>query len=313
MPPLPGFSDNPFRTRDDVLAGTLALLRPLLPCFSPDHGRIRLPVATGTHFDETAAQLEGFARPLWAVGALQAGETAGAAKSTAVEDVLRPWIQGIAVGTDPGHAEYWGTIDNMDQRMVEAEIVAYALLAAPQRLFHSQTPRVQANITAWLRGLIGQRMPQTNWLWFRVMASLALVCVAGEKGDAAIEAQMRADLAALDSFYLDDGWSSDGPWLTDEQQAAEEAQAQATGRRDTVGVGRQVDYYSGSFAIQFSQLLFCKFGAHLDPARAERYRERARRFGASFWRYFDADGRSPLSFRSFLSDNQDPSSPLAAP
>ncbi|CAK7207667.1 hypothetical protein SEUCBS139899_010478 [Sporothrix eucalyptigena] len=288
MPPLPGFSDNPLRTRDDLVAATLALLRPLQEkCFSPEKARVRIPVSTGAHFDEAAAQLEGFARPLWAVGALLEGTRAG----TGVPDVLDPWIRGIAVGTDPTHPEYWGDINNMDQRMVESEIVSFALLAAPDRLFYAQPAHVQANIVTWLRHMRGKEMPPTNWLWFRVMANLALLRLIGDaKEKEAATSEMHNDLAKLDSYYIGDGWSSDGSWLTEEQQAAEEAEARVNGIRDT-GIGRQVDYYSGSFAIQFSQLLYCRYGgAELDPTRAERYRTMARQFGAKFWRYFDADG-----------------------
>ncbi|KAL1893132.1 hypothetical protein Sste5346_006564 [Sporothrix stenoceras] len=292
MPPHPGFSDNPLRTRADVVKATLALLRPLQQtCFSPEKGRVRIPVATGAHFDEAAAQLEGFARPLWAVGALLEGGSND-------DDVLGPWIKGIAVGTDPAHPEYWGNINDMDQRMVESEIVSYALLAAPNQLFYAQPLRVQANIVAWLRQMSGKEMPPTNWLWFRVMANLALLrladndkTVGGDKDQKKVLLdQMNADLAKLDSYYIGDGWSSDGSWLTEEQQAAEYEEARINGSRDT-GIGRQVDYYSGSFAIQFSQLLYCRYGgADLDPERAERYRKMARQFGASFWRYFDAEG-----------------------
>ena len=292
MPPFPGFSDNRLRTRDDLVRATLALLQPLHACFSPEHGRVRIPVATGAHFDEAAAQLEGFARPLWAVGALLEGPKL----SSDGERVVDPWIRGIAVGTDPNHAEYWGDISNMDQRMVESEIVSYALLAAPERLFHSQPKQVQQNIVAWLRRMSGKEMPPTNWLWFRVMANLALLRLAGpdntspnNSNDPVLVEQMRADLAHLDTFYIGDGWSSDGSWLTEEKQAEEEAEFRLTGSRDT-GVGRQADYYSGSFAIQFSQLLFSRYGAEFDPARAERYRQQARQYGEKFWRYFDAQG-----------------------
>ncbi|KJR85820.1 uncharacterized protein SPSK_08718 [Sporothrix schenckii 1099-18] len=297
MPPLPGFSDNPLRTRADVVRATLALLRPLQQtCFSPGRGRVSLPVATGAHFDEAAAQLEGFARPLWAVGALLEGGEGG--KSDGSDDVLAPWIEGMAVGTDPEHPDYWGDINDMDQRMVESEIVSYALLAAPNRLFYAQPLRVQANIVRWLRQMSGKEMPPTNWLWFRVMANLTVlrltdgqVAGGGEPADNKVLVdQMNEDLAKLDSYYIGDGWSSDGSWQTEEQQAAEREEARVHGRRDT-SMGRQVDYYSGSFAIQFSQLLYTRYGgASLDPARAERYRSMARQFGASFWRYFDEDG-----------------------
>lgn len=75
MPPLSGFSDNDFETRDDIIHVTEALLRPLIPYMSLNKGRIKLPHATGTHFNKTAAQLKGFARPLWAVGALLMGRS----------------------------------------------------------------------------------------------------------------------------------------------------------------------------------------------------------------------------------------------
>ncbi|TLD34259.1 hypothetical protein PspLS_00316 [Pyricularia sp. CBS 133598] len=292
MPPLDGFTDNPWLTRADFLTGTTALLKPLHPFFSPSNARIRLSPATGTHFDETAAQLEGFARPLWAVGALLLGNdsTAKDADSTDLDSLLQPWITGIATGTDPEHAEYWGAISPTDQRMVEAEIVSFALLAAPDTLYTALNARSQTNVANWLRGMVGKSMPLNNWRWFRVLSELALIKVCGVSGDEAemLRQEMQADLAVLDGFYLSGGWSADGPWLP----AGAEREGRGKGRRvdEEVGAGRQVDYYSGSFAIQFSQLLYVRFAADLDPERAEMYRQRARDFGRSFWRYFDADG-----------------------
>lgn len=298
MPPLPGFSDNPLRTRDDLIRANIALVKPLLPHFSPEKARIRIPVASGAHFDEAAAQLEGFARPLWSVGALLSSLAAGVSDADLahqIDQVTEPWIAGYTAGTDSGHAEYWGSVGQVDQRMVEAEIVSFALLSSPDKLFHSRDERTRQNITAWLRGMNGKAMPDTNWRWFRVFANLALIRVCGVAHDE-VKAEMDADLGLLDSFYLEDGWSSDGPWLTAKEMAEEEALFDQTRRRDRVRPGRQVDYYSGSFAIQFSQLLYTKFAADLDPKRVEKYRQQARDFGASFWRYFDSEG----SFAKYL-------------
>lgn len=292
MPPLKGFSDNPLQTRDDLINANLALLSPLLPHFSPEKARIRVPVTSGAHFDEAAAQLEGFARPLWSVGALLSCLTTGldnAGLAEEIRKVTEPWIAGYTAGTDPDHAEYWGSVGQVDQRMVEAEIVSFALLSAPDKLFHSRDERTRHNITSWLRGMNGKAMPDTNWRWFRVFANLALVRVCGVPVDE-VKPEMDADLALLDSFYLEDGWSSDGPWLTADEMAQEEALFDVARRRDRVRPGRQVDYYSGSFAIQFSQLLYTKFSGDLDPQRVEKYRQQAREFGASFWRYFDSEG-----------------------
>ena len=287
MPPLPGFSDNPFQTREDFVKATIALLKPLHPHFSPCHARISLPVATGAHFDQGAAELEGFARPLWAVGALLAASDTGA--DSGILDGLQPWMDGFVAGTDPAHPEYWGEINNMDQRMVEAEIIAFALLAAPDKLYHARDPFARGNITTWLRGMNGKEMPSNNWRWFRVFADLALMTVCGVPA-AELREEMETDLQILETFYIGDGWAGDGRWLTTEQAEEEEKLALSETRRDLVGIGRQVDYYSGSFAIQFSQLLYSKFASDIDPERAERYRQRAREFSVGFCRYFDAHG-----------------------
>jgi hypothetical protein len=249
-------------------------------------------VTSGAHFDEGAAQLEGFSRPLWSVGALLACAAAGVANAglaAEIRKVTEPWISGYAVGTDPGHPEYWGSIGQVDQRMVEAEIISFALLSAPDMLFDGQDEKTRQNITSWLRDMNGKAMPDNNWRWFRVFANLALVHVCGVPFDD-LKAEMDADLALLDSFYVKNGWSSDGPWLTAKEMAEEEGAFDETRRRDRVRPGRQVDYYSGSFAIQFSQLLFTKFSGDLYPQRIEKYRQQAREFGASFWQYFDSAG-----------------------
>ena len=72
-------------------------------------------------------------------------------------------------------------------------------------------------------------MPNTNWLWFRVFANMGLA----KNGAPYSQEKMEADMDHLDSFYRDEGFSNDGP-------------AGYT----------QMDYYSGSFAIQFLQLLY---------------------------------------------------------
>ncbi|GFF32206.1 streptothricin hydrolase [Aspergillus udagawae] len=291
MPPLPSFSNNPLLTRNDFLHAALALVRPLHACFSPAHALIRLPISTGAHFDDGAALLEGFARPLWVIATLlhSLSSTSDPATMEAIKTVSQPWVEGIRAGTDPEHEEYWGSIANGDQRMVEAEVLACALLFAPDAFFQGQDEATQRNIVAWLRGMHGKDMPVNNWRWFRVFANLALVLVAGVPYDE-VKEEMDADFAVLDGFYLGGGWSGDGPWLSAEEEIREREERMRTGRWDTVGCGRQADYYSGSFAIQFSQLLFVKFASHLDPERAERYRVQAREFGVTFWRYFDKDG-----------------------
>ncbi|KAH8736578.1 hypothetical protein BGZ61DRAFT_490199 [Ilyonectria robusta] len=283
MPSLGGFSDNPLQTRADVMQAVVALLKPLTQYFSPAHARIRIPRAVGTKFDETAAQLEGFARPLWAIGALlMGGEPAW--------DLIDQWVEGFEAGVDPEHPEYWGAIKDMDQRMVETEMISFALLATPKHLLWDRfSPKTQSNMIHWLLGLHGKAMPPANWLWFRVFANLALRRVCGVDTPEVRES-MRVDLEVLDSMYICDGWSGDGVWRSSEIDEEEYRVHLETGRANTIQASRSVDYYSGSFAIQFSQLLYVRFAYDLDLKRTEKYRQQARDFGQGFSRFFDTDG-----------------------
>ncbi|KAJ4371219.1 hypothetical protein N0V83_004436 [Neocucurbitaria cava] len=271
MPPLTGFSDNCFTTHTDFKTASLALLRALKPYQSHGGARIKLPLVTGTHFDDVAAQLEGFARPLWAVGSLMHSNTL---TKSEYHELIEPYVKGLANGTDPDHPEYWGPVVLRDQRMVEMEIISFALLSAPDTMFHSQTEDARSNIMAWLKTINGKDFPTTNWLWFRVMTNLALIKVCGVPQDEVLEA-MKTDLDLMEQFYLDNGWAADGIWNNQ---------------------GRQADYYSGSFAIQFSQLTYVKMAQDIDPERCERFRNRAIEFASFFWHYFDSNGECTLNY-----------------
>ena len=96
------------------------IFNPLLPYFSPGGARVKLS-ATGAIFDYPAAELEGFARPLWGLTPLAAG---GA--DFAHWELFR---QGLANGTDPEHPEYWGQVNSTDQRMVELAAVGASFVA----------------------------------------------------------------------------------------------------------------------------------------------------------------------------------------
>jgi hypothetical protein len=272
MPPLSGFSENPFQTRSDLVRAATALLKPLQQYRSPGKARIRIATGAGAGFSETAAQLEGFARPLWVVPSLLLeSETSASTDGDADAnlDGLDPksWLDGLEAGTDLASSEYWGDVGDFDQRMVEMESIAFALLIAPER-FVPREPQPRDRLAAWLRQINDRRMPENNWRWFRVFVNLALVKALGVPMDE-VRSLIEQDLALLDSFYLGEGWSSDGIWGDERKQA---------------------DYYSGSFALQFAQMLYVRLSDCFDEARAQRYRDQAGLFASSFWRYFDVNG-----------------------
>ncbi|KAF7546541.1 hypothetical protein G7046_g9270 [Stylonectria norvegica] len=283
MPPLPGFTNSPLRSRDEVVQAAKALLRPLGSYTSTGCSRVRIPVTSGTLYDETAAQIEGFARPIWVVGSLlMSGDPS--------EELTAKFITGLENGTDPYHEEYWGDIGDFDQRMVETETISYALLASPrERIWDRLSPQSRSNIAKWFVQLNGKELPRVNWLWFRVFTNLVLrrFC---DMDTEEIRTQMEIDLKELDTFYLENGWSSDGKWRSPDLDDKEFELLQETGKVHNIKPDRCADFYSGSFAIQFSQLLFLRVAGDLDPVRTENYRQQARDFGSQIWRYFDAQG-----------------------
>ena len=176
MPPLQGFSDNPFCTRNDFIRAAVALIQPLDQYKSANHARIRIATCTGAGFSETAAQLEGFARPLWVVAELlHLKQKDDEAIGSPLETALGTWINGIRAGTDPKSNEFWGDLCDFDQRMVEMESIAFALLANPTMFSFANEPITRTNLITWLRQINERKMPQTNLLWFRVLVNLALV------------------------------------------------------------------------------------------------------------------------------------------
>lgn len=108
-------------------------------------------------------------------------------------------------------------------------------------------------------------------LWFRVFANLGLE----RNGAKWSKEQLEKDIKQLNSYYRGDGWSNDGP--------------------DSY---RQMDYYSGSFAIQYLQLLYSKLAADIDPEQAEEYKKRAKMYALDFVLYFDPEGRAITFGRS---------------
>ena len=58
--------NNPLRTREDVERAAIELIEPLVPLLS--EGRARLHLGdTGAVYPEEIAEMEAFARPLWAI------------------------------------------------------------------------------------------------------------------------------------------------------------------------------------------------------------------------------------------------------
>ncbi|KAK6595428.1 hypothetical protein H4I96_09747 [Botrytis cinerea] len=182
------------------------------------------------------------------------------------------WIEGLKKGTDPENEEYWGEPRDNDQRMVEMCPLGFALAVAPV-FWEKLSEKERGNVETWLgiQLIVRSDMPNTNWLWFRVFANLGLKKNGGKFSQEKIE----QDIVHLNSFFRGEGWSNDGP----------------------EGIWQQ-DYYSGSFAIQFLQLLYAKLAGDEDPEKAAEFKKRAQDYALDFIQYFDEEGRATPFGRS---------------
>ena len=244
-------SANPLVSREDVENAVMAFYQPLRNLSSPGRARLLLGM-TATHYDQVAAEMEAFARPLWGIVPLLAGGYAFA-------DV-GDYVTGLEHGVNPEHPEYWGRAGEFDQRLVEMASLALALLLAPDQFWQPLSDDGKNHLQAWLVQINERTMPDNNWLFFRVLVNLALKSV-GRDWSESLTLQA---LHRIDEFYIGGGHYRDG-------------------------VRHQIDYYS-PMALHFYGLIVAAVAGEQYPDFARRYRQRARQFAQDFQYWFADDG-----------------------
>ncbi len=242
-------SANPLLTRADVERAVGDLFLPLLPYFSTSGARVRLSAAAA-HFDRAAADLEGFARPLWGIAPLAAGSGAFAH--------WHLYRRGLSAGTDPKHPDYWGAIKRTDQRQVELAAIGFALRMARADLWDPLDKADKRRIATYLISGREHHFVNNNWKFFRVMIDLGLMHCG-----IVVDAKTRnAYLDGVEPFVLGKGWYRDGP-------------------------SRSADHYI-PFAFHYYGLIYAALSD--DTTRAARYRERAAEFARAIRHWYAPDG-----------------------
>ncbi len=242
---------NPLKTKKDVQKAVLELTEPLAPYYSKGGALLKLD-NTGAHFFDRSAHMEGFSRILWALGPLMAG----GGDSPLVETYLK----GFENGSDPTCEEYWGDFDSIDQRMVEMAAISLSLILAKDRFWDPLSQKAKDSLIAYLNKVNMYEPAPSNWLFFRVMVDMAFYSL-GLPYD---EALLNKTLEKIDTFYLGDGWYSDG-------------------------IGGKRDYYN-PFAIHFYSLIFSVVMKDKYPEKSRLFKERAELFAKEFIYWCDTDG-----------------------
>ncbi len=243
-------------TKKDFSDLMLSVLNPLKGKYSEKGALLNIGSHMACYGDKTA-KFEGFARVLWGLVPFWCG----GGSDQEFEEI---YLKGIISGTDPECDEFWGKCHNFDQRFVEMASLSYALLLTPEKIWTPLTKEEKEKFAAWLYQINDLYVPESNWLFFRVLVNIALKKV----GMHYSEEKLCEDLEYIDSLYLGDGWYADGF------------------ASERIPHNGQRDYYN-PFAIHFYSLLYAKV---IHDARAEKFKARAIEFAKSFIYWFSDEG-----------------------
>ena len=242
---------NPLKTKADVQKALIDLIKPLEPYF--DHSDYGLKYDSGgAYCGALTREVEALLRPLWGIIPLMVGG--------GDTEVIYRYLDKIKAGTHPEHPSYWGKISNRDQMMVEMASIGTGLCIAKAHIWDILTEAEQENLYSWLEQINHYEMPPTNWLFFRILVNLGFK----QCGLPYPEKQIEADLADLDSYYLDQGWYVDG-------------------------YPDQIDYYI-PFAFHFYGLIYVKVVNDTQDPYVHKFKERAIKFAKVFRDFFTDDG-----------------------
>lgn len=243
--------DNKIYTKRDVLELFTQLVNPLQEYYSPGCAYLKLD-HFGAHYDTKSSYMEGFSRVIWGLAPFLAGR--------GESDLLDIYVKGIENGTNPESDEYWGELQDVDQKLVELAPLAFFLLLAPEYAWKPLSEKAKRNVARYLYRANEVVVPPSNWLFFRILINIALK----QTGNPYDAEKLNEDLDRVDSFYRGNGYYTDG----------------AEG---------QVDYYN-PFAIHFYSLIYAKFMRNEDVERCERFIERSSVFATQFIHWFDNNG-----------------------
>lgn len=252
--------DISLNSREDFENLAKRIMEPLIPYYSK--GKARLKIGnTAAHYPEIAAQMEGFSRPLWALGPMISG-------GGVYPEFVEIYRQGLISGTDPNHPEYWGPVEDYDQRLVEMAAIAYALILAPETFYEPLNLKEKENLVNWLNQINVKKCYDCNWRFFNVLVNMVLK----KLGVKYSESELNDALDYVEKCYLGDGWYGDGEPET-------------------------IDYY-GPFAFHFYGLFYAGVMKNEDPKRCEEYLKRAEIFGKDFAYWFADNGAAVAYGRS---------------
>lgn len=246
------YHNESITNKDDILRWFESLFNSAWSLKSDTSSGINLGDITPLYGKKTA-NMESFCRLLWGVFPTISGNNKHNLKVSEI-------FICISEGTDPEHVNYWGDLSDFDQRSVEMAALACGLALADEHFKKHLTQRQIDNLIKWLNKIRDVEIPKNNWSFFPIIVEMALCLTGREYSKKTIELHFEI----LDSYYLGDGWYSDG-------------------------ISRPRDYYN-AMALHYYGLFYSKMMVQYDPERCQILRERASVFAKDFIHMFGSDG-----------------------
>ncbi|MGL5433889.1 MAG: DUF2264 domain-containing protein [Lachnospiraceae bacterium] len=240
-------------SKTDFQTCMLSILESVRSRYSEGNARVILG-HTGSSYDEVAAQMESFARPIWGLAPFFHGGGTD-------DDFASKYVNGLINGTNPNSDEYWGDCTDYDQRFVEMAALAFALALQPAIFWDPLTEVQKDNLSSWLAKINVHEVRTNNWKFFAVLVNVAFKKLDRKEFDQAV---LDASFEAIETCYLGDGWYRDGTM-------------------------QNKDYYN-PFAFHYYGLLYSTLMAEEDPERTAMFKERATRFAQDFIYWFTPEG-----------------------
>jgi hypothetical protein len=165
-----------------------------------------------SHFGQFFDRLEGFSRTAPLLAAWLHGGRPGKITLSNGEIIdLAEWLkQGIVAGTDPDSAEYWGEITHWKMSVLEASDIALTLWLSRDQVWAVMSPLEKKNVADWLFSINGKGFPDNNWHLAIVMVNAVLATLNAPHDPE----NMEIHYSRFRSYYVGDGWFSDGPEVT---------------------------------------------------------------------------------------------------
>jgi hypothetical protein len=248
------------------------LLAPVIAHASPHGARVRLPGPRPSSSGPESDSLEGFARSLWLAAPWLATHPTGVLDIAGRRvDLGAFYRRGFSAGTRRYRAESWYPLLRIPQTLVEAAAIARALIVARRRLWDPLNSGERRRLLAWLDRAQSRIPPiDNNWHLFSVTILTALKVLGGTADQDALDRH----LDRIESFYLGDGWYTDG-----------------------TGPPPVLDYYNATVFHPYL-LWWASLDGDSRPERRHRVRRRASLFLERFPELFASNGSYPCFGRS---------------